>query len=265
MFGMTDPQQVVSQFRRYAEEGRLEIAEVMSGELSERLSRNKDRSTEEQRWLVEALRDHTSILHQRGKFKKSLKSWKMLNKERKKLLNIAKTNKLDNAVLEINQQIPLDFLLGGNICTSLGKLGPAKSNYSKAIKTCPGFIDASRARVDSYLAIKGNLKKATSATNSFIQILESSGQVNKSGGKFVFMVDNQNPVDATMIVQRMEVWASDSNGLNTNTTTKLRGMIEDYKSQMNAIESGLQAANAKLAAAVDKLNPTMDYHTYSRN
>ena len=79
------------------------------------------------------------------------------------------------------------------------------------------------------------------------------------------MVENQNPVDASMIVQRMEIWASDSTGLNSTITTKLREMIENYKSQMSAIESGLQAANAKLAAAVDKLNPTMDYHTYSRN
>ena len=125
MFGMTDPQQVVSQFRRYAEEGRLEIAEVMSGELSERLSRNKDRTPEEQRWLVEALRDHTSILHQRNKFKKAFRSWKMLNKERGKLLKIAKSNKLENAISEINDKIPLDLLLGGDICTSLKKLGSA--------------------------------------------------------------------------------------------------------------------------------------------
>ena len=265
MFGMTDPQQVVSQFRRYAEEGRLEIAEVMSGELSERLSRNKDRTPEEQRWLVEALRDHTSILHQRNKFKKAFRSWKMLNKERGKLLKIAKSNKLENAISEINDKIPLDLLLGGDICTSLKKLGSAKSNYSKAIKACPGFIEAARAKVDSYLAIKGNLKKATAATNSFIQIVEAAGQINKNGGKFLFLVDNQNPVDASFIITRMEVWSSDSSKLNKTTATKLKELIENYKNQMNAIESGLQAANAKLAAAVDKLNPTMDYHTYSRN
>ena len=265
MFGMTDPQQVVSQFRRYAEEGRLEIAEVMSGELSERLSRKKERTPEEQRWLVEALRDHTSILYQRGKNKTALGSWKLLNKERKGLLKIAKSNKLENAIAEINSKIPTDYLLGGNICTSLKKLGGAKSNYSKAIKTCPGFIDASRAIVDAYLTIKGNLKKASSATNQFIAIIEKAGQINKSGNQFVFVPDNQSPVDATFIVQRMQLWMTASNGLNKATSDKLKTLVENYQSQMTAIESGLQAANAKLAAAVDKLNPTMDYHSYSRN
>ena len=265
MFGMTDPQQVVSQFRRYAEEGRLEIAEVMSGELSERLSKNKDRSAEEQRWLVEALRDHTSILHQRGKNKTALGSWKLLNKERKNLLKVAKSNNLENAIVEINSKIPSDFLLGGNICTSLKKLGGAKSNYSKAIKSCPGFIEAARAKVDAYLAIKGNLKKASSATNQFIRIIENSGPINKSGNQFVFVADNQAPVDANFIVQRMQAWSIDSNGLNKTNATKLKTLVEGYQSQMTAIESGLQAANAKLAAAVEKLNPTMDYHSYSRN
>jgi uncharacterized protein (UPF0212 family) len=39
--------------------------------------------------------------------------------------------------------------------------------------------------------------------------------------------------------------------------------LNDLSVQVQRIESGEQAANAALSAAVDKLNPTMDYHAFS--
>ena len=48
MFGMSNPEQVISQFERYAQEGRLEIAEVMSTELAERLLNEKKRDLQKQ-------------------------------------------------------------------------------------------------------------------------------------------------------------------------------------------------------------------------
>ena len=52
MFGMSDPATVLTQMRRYASEGRLEMAEVMAGEMTERILAEKDRDLEKQDLLV---------------------------------------------------------------------------------------------------------------------------------------------------------------------------------------------------------------------
>jgi hypothetical protein len=46
---------------------------------------------------------------------------------------------------------------------------------------------------------------------------------------------------------------------------RLSQKLVELQSQIQRIESGEQAANAALSAAVDKLNPTMDYHSFSRS
>ena len=92
MFGMSNPEQVISQFERYAQEGRLEIAEVMSTELAERLLNEKKRDLQKQKYLVKTLRSNASILLNRKKFKLSKNASKMLKKQRKILNQMAKKN-----------------------------------------------------------------------------------------------------------------------------------------------------------------------------
>ena len=93
MFGMSNPEQVISQFERYAQEGRLEIAEVMSTELAERLLNEKNRDIERQHFLVRTLRGNSSILLQREKYKLCKNASKMLQKHRKILNQMAKKTK----------------------------------------------------------------------------------------------------------------------------------------------------------------------------
>ena len=93
MFGMSNPEQVISQFERYAQEGRLEIAEVMSTELAERLLNEKKRDLQKQKFLVKALRGNASILLQREKYKLSKNASKMLQKQRRILNQMAKKDK----------------------------------------------------------------------------------------------------------------------------------------------------------------------------
>ena len=58
---MGDPATVIDQYRRYVQDGRLEISEVMASELSDLLLSKKGKSLAEQGHLVTALRDLAKI------------------------------------------------------------------------------------------------------------------------------------------------------------------------------------------------------------
>ena len=58
---MGDPATVIDQYRRYVQDGRLEISEVMASELSDLLLSKKGKSLDEQGHLVTALRDLAKI------------------------------------------------------------------------------------------------------------------------------------------------------------------------------------------------------------
>ena len=85
MFGMDDPNKVLIQYRRYVQDGRLELAEVMAKGLSDRMSTipQKERDLEMQGILVDALRDLLAILEIREKWKDGVSTIRPFLKERK--------------------------------------------------------------------------------------------------------------------------------------------------------------------------------------
>jgi hypothetical protein len=77
---MGDPATVIDQYRRYVQDGRLEISEVMASELSELLISKKGKTLTESGHLVTALRDLAKIQEMRFKWKESRAAVAMLVK-----------------------------------------------------------------------------------------------------------------------------------------------------------------------------------------
>ena len=85
MFG-NDPNQMLFQLENYYRDGRLELAEVLSTQLTESLSAIKSRNQDQQLMLVKSLFFLSQILQARGKTKNASKSIKQLVKERRSML-----------------------------------------------------------------------------------------------------------------------------------------------------------------------------------
>jgi hypothetical protein len=75
----------------------------------------------------------------------------------------------------------------------------------------------------------------------------------------------QPATDLEWLLVNLDYWLEPSLGLAEKAAGELRQVSAELRAQISAIESGEQAADAQLQAAVDKLNPTTDYHSYSRN
>ena len=82
---MGDPATVIDHYRRYVQDGRMEISEVMASELSDLLLAKKGKTLTEQGHLVTALRDLAKIQEMREKWSESKAAGAMLGKARKKI------------------------------------------------------------------------------------------------------------------------------------------------------------------------------------
>ena len=88
MFGMSDPNQTLSQMLRYFEEGRYEMVEVMATEFTSMLLANKQRDGALQTLLVKGTRVLAEVLSNRNKHKLAIHATSVLLRERKKLEKI---------------------------------------------------------------------------------------------------------------------------------------------------------------------------------
>lgn len=228
MFGASDPLQALHQLENYHREGRLERAEVLASELTDRLMMTKDRDENIQSALVKGLRLLSSILNDREKFKRAKITVKLLHKQR---------NKLGKLIGHDLVQAAEDYRLDGSIQANSGKKGAAKKAFAKCEKMQPG-----------HLAAALEVAELTGFTKRLAKLYPRSGPVISSNGNFVLQPVNRPAADARRI------------GI------ALGGEIQqDIERQISAIESGEQAANARLQAAMDSLVPTHDYHSYSTN
>ena len=89
---MGDPATVIDQYRRYVQDGRLEISEVMASELSDLLLSKKGKTVTEHGHLVMALRDLANIQEMRKKWKESRAAASMLVKARKQYARLLRSN-----------------------------------------------------------------------------------------------------------------------------------------------------------------------------
>jgi len=67
------------------------------------------------------------------------------------------------------------------------------------------------------------------------------------------------------ILEIIQGCSDSSLGLPISVVEKAQKMKERIHLEINQIESGERESDARLAAAIDSLTPTLDYHQYSSN
>ena len=262
MFGMDDPGQVLPQIKGYVEDGRLEISEVMSVELIEKLRAQKNRDIQTQTWLVEAARIGATVLEQREKYSQSLAAAMTLNKERNSLRSMLSAEQI--SVDSIDVQAAEDYVQAARVAAQCGKLGKACRLAKKSNKTVRNHLGSAIVCLQAHSLAKGNLRKGGKHAINLVRVIEKSGSVVRVSGSFSLQPEGQPATDLVWLMSNLDYWLDPTQGLPEKSAIQLREITENLRGQMAAIESGEQAANAKLQAAVDKLNPDVDYHSYSR-
>ena len=233
MFG-GDPNQMLFQLENYYRDGRLELAEVLSTQLTESLSAIKSRNQDQQFMLVKSLFFLSQILQARGKTKNASKSIKQLVKERRSML---KSFPETSNVSELAE----DYRCGGKIFSDLGKNGISKKWFKKCLKHSPNHIAALTEMLEIHDVTKTLLKRMET-------LVEKSGPVIFVNEEFVIQPEGEPKIEANRVA-----------------ATVGGKMGEKILSDIEAIKSGNMAKNARIAKALDSLKPTMDYHEYSGN
>ena len=270
MFGMSDPATLLTQMRRYASEARYEMAEVMASELTQRMIADKERDLTKQDLLVQGLRDLANILEIRGKekaekLKLSLKASKELNKQRARLAKLQKdSGDIDSAKKTLANKAD-DEVQTGRVYALMGKKTKALKKFASANRLRKHHLEGCTEAVATEFMLSGDLKKGAKHGRRLVDAISAAGAVNKSGGAFQLLPEGQRPADVSALITRMSPWIDTSAKMPESARELLSQKIIDLQSQIQKIEAGEQVANAALSAAVDKLNPTMDYHSFSRS
>ena len=264
MFGMDDPGQVLPQIKRYVEDGRLEISEIMAVELVAKLRTEKKRELEVQNWLVEAARIAAEVLEQRGKFPQAFAAAMTLEKERRPLRSML-TELQPDAVAALDLQAAEDYVTAARIAAQCGKLSKAIKLAKKAEKTVSGHLASAIVCVQAHALVKKNLSGATKPALVLAARLGEAGPVISNSGTFSLIPQCQPATDLTWLLGNLDYWLDPGQQMPEKAAAALRQISSGLRAQVTAIESGEQAANAQLQAAVDKLNPNIDYYSYSRN
>lgn len=239
MFGMNDPAQTLMQLESYIKDGRFEMSEVMATQFTEMFLSNKKRTSQEQIMLVRGLQILCDVLTLRQKYSLAVAAAKTLLRERKR-------------VTQGNSNIGLfhtDLHRCAKSLALAGKKRKAKAYFAKANKSSNGCVAAAS---DGVRFVKGDKKMIT----TFITTLQNSGPVTKSGQQFLVAPSNLTPVDAKEILSLLSAEQFANNPQALEQASRISQQIE-------MIEKGEMAANAKLQSALDSLKPKHDYYEYS--
>lgn len=236
---MNDPNQTLMQLESYIRDGRLEMSEVMATQFTDLFLQNKKRSQQDQIMLIKGLQILCDVLVMRNKAALSTTSAKTLLRERKK---IAQSNDMIGHYFQ-------DLHRCGKCFALAGKRRKAKSFFVKAFKLSGGCLASS---LDGVLMIENDNKMS----DLFLRSLNNSGPVIKTGQEFLLQPDNLPSVEVTKILHALELNSLQNNELAQQQKSRIN-------SQINAIQSGEMAANAKLQSALDSLKPKHDYYEYS--
>ena len=261
---MGDPATVIDQYRRYVQDGRLEISEVMASELSDLLLAKKNRTLAEQGHLVIALRDLASIDEIRQKWDESRAAGGMLVKARRQYVRLLKQNDLrDDARAAAAMEAP-DEVQRGRVRAHEGALRAALSHHKRARKVQPGLIEASWRPLEAHVMISSSLKKAGKVGLCLARALENAGPVSRIGEAFQLSPEGVDAQPLDPLLSHIGTWLAPDLHLPAKAAVALSLCKKEIERQVAAVEAGQQAANARLQAAIDTLQPTMDYHEYSR-
>ena len=239
MFGMNDPAQTLMQLESYIKDGRFEMSEVMATQFTEMFLSNKKRTPQEQIMLVRGLQILCDVLTLRQKYSLAVTAAKTLLRERKKV-----TQGSSNIGL-----IHADLHRCAKSLALAGKRRKAKAYFTKANNSSNGCVAAA---ADGARFVTSDKKMIA----TFITALQNSGPVTKSGQLFLVAPSNLTPVDAREILSLLSDSQFENNPQALEQASRISREIE-------MIEKGEMAANAKLQSALDSLKPKHDYYEYS--
>jgi len=261
---MGDPATVIDQYRRYVQDGRLEISEVMASELSDLLLSKKGKTLAEHGHLVMALRDLAKIQEMRAKWKESLAAASMLVKSRRRYAKLLRSNGMRDESREAAKAEAGDEVQRGRVRAHEGALRAALSHWKRARKVQPQLIEAYWRPIEAHEQIKSTLKGVGKAGLSLAKILLSVGPVGRVGESFQLQPENVEAQPLEPLLENISRWLNLELSLPAKASVALDASKRELERQISSIKSGEQAANAKLQAAIDTLQPAIDYHEYSR-
>ena len=154
-------------------------------------------------------------------------------------------------------------MLAARAAMGLKRLSAVKKNLNRASKAQPGHIEAALLGVEARASIRGSLRGAGRDVSRLVNALQKAGPVISHSGRLFLEPVGQDYCELVTLLPRLHV-VSTAPGLSGTSTKELAAVVSELQRQQQAIMTGEQAANARLSAAIDKLNPTMDYHTYSK-
>ena len=261
---MGDPATVIDQYRRYVQDGRLEISEVMASELSDLLLAKKGKTLTEQGHLVTALRDLSKIQEMRSKWNESRAAGSMLVKSRKRYAKLLRSNGMHDEARKVSRSEADDEVQRGRVRAREGSLRAALGHWKRARKVQPQLIEAYWRPIEAHESVKSTLKGAGKAGLSLAKVLTSVGPVGRVGESFQLQPENTEAQPLDSLLNDLSRWLKPELSLPAKASVALEVSKRELERQIASIEAGEQAANAKLQAAIDTLQPTVDYHEYSR-
>lgn len=246
MFGMSDPNQTLSQMIRYFEEQRYEMVEVMSSEFTSMLLSQKTRDAATQTLLVKGLRILTEVLSVRKKHKLAMKATSVLQRERKKLEKIL----LQTAPHLLEKMTPLeeDLRRIGDVYAACGKTRKAVKFYFRAYKIRRGNLLA----MLSVCQCEGT---TTKHCKLLAKEVLSAGHVILEHGQYWLKPEGHLAAQIDPILVILE---SCGHGHLECREQSLR-----IRQECSDISEGITAANVRLQSAMDTLKPKHDYYEYS--
>ena len=246
MFGMSDPNQTLSQMIRYFEEQRYEMVEVMSSEFTGMLLSQKSRDAASQTLLVKGLRILTEVLSERKKHKLAIKAASVLQRERKKLEKIL----LQSAPQLLEKLTPMeeDLRRVGDVFAACGKTRKAVKFYSRAHKIQQGNILA-------MLSICKCEGASTKQCKSLAKDAEIAGPVILENGQYWLKPEGNIPAQIDPVLAVMESCSHEHQ--------KCAEQSQRIRQECSDISEGITAANARLQSAMETLQPKHDYYQYS--
>lgn len=246
MFGMSDPNQTLSQMIRYFEEQRHEMVEVMSSEFTSMLLSQKARDAATQTLLVKGLRILTDVLSLRKKHKLATKAASVLQRERKKLEKIL----LQSAPQLLDKLTPLE--------EDLRRIGDVYAAYGKTRKAVKLYLRAHKIQRGNLLAMLSICQCAGTTTKhckSLANDVRSAGPVILENGQYWLKPDGNLAAQIDPILVILE--ACDHEHL------ECREQSLRIRQECSDISEGITAANVRLQSAMDTLKPKHDYYEYS--
>ena len=247
MFGMSDPNQTLSQMIRYFEEQRYEMVEVMSSEFTDLLLSQKSRDAAAQTLLVKGLRILTEVLSRRKKHKLAIKASSVLQRERKKLEKML----FQSAPHLLQKLTPMEEDM-----RCIGTVYLAGGKKRKAVKF---FLKAHKIQHGNLLAM--------------VSVCQTEGVATKNCKTLANDVQQAGPV----ILENGQYWLKPEGGAKSAQIDPILAIMESciqkhpeckeqserIRQECSDISEGITAANARLQSAMDTLQPKHDYYEYS--